>query len=52
LAKNLAIRKDRSLPQGDLVKIIADVTEINVQRPKKKQKEKYSGKKKRRTSKT
>jgi hypothetical protein len=52
LAKNLAIRKDRSLSREDLVKIIVDVTEINVQRPKKNQKEKYSGKKKRHTSKT
>jgi hypothetical protein len=51
LAKNLAIRKDRSLSRGDLVKIIIDVTEINVQRPKKNQKEKYSGKKKQHTSK-
>jgi hypothetical protein len=32
------------------VKIIADVTEINVQKPKKNQEEKYSGKKKRHTS--
>ena len=53
VASNISIKKDRSLSQDDLMKIIADVTEINVQRPKNKKKrsQKYSGKKKRHTSK-
>ena len=51
LAKTLSIKKDRSLSQSDLMKIIVDVTEINTQRPKKNQREKYSGKKRRHTSK-
>jgi hypothetical protein len=49
LAKNLSIKKDRSLSEDDLMKIIVDVTEINTQRPKKNQRDKYSGKKKRHT---
>jgi len=53
VANNISIKKDRSLSQDDLMRIIADVTEINVQRPKdnKKRHQKYSGKKKRHTSK-
>jgi hypothetical protein len=38
VARNISIKKDRSLSQDDLMKIIADVTEINVQRPKDKKK--------------
>jgi hypothetical protein len=51
LAKNLAIKKDRTMTQGDLEGIIVDATEINTQRPRKKQGEFYSGKKKRHTAK-
>lgn len=51
LAKNLTIRKDRSLSSEDLMKIIVDVTEVNTQRPKKNQRKYYSGKKKRHTQK-
>jgi hypothetical protein len=51
LAKNLGIKKDRSLSSKDLSKIIVDVTEINTQRPKKNQRKYYSGKKKRHTQK-
>lgn len=53
VAKNISIKKDRSLSHDDLMRVIADVTEINDQRPKDKKKcqQKYSGKKKRHTSK-
>jgi hypothetical protein len=51
LAKNLAVKKDRTLTAEDLTRIMVDVTEINTQRPRKKQREYYSGKKKRHTSK-
>jgi transposase len=51
LAKNLAIKKDRTLTAEDLTRIMVDVTEINTQRPSKKQRAYYSGKKKRHTSK-
>lgn len=49
LAGALSIRKDRTLTEQKVMAILADVTEINTQRPEKKQKEKYSGKKKRHT---
>lgn len=53
VASNISIKKDRSLSHDDLMRVIADVTEISVQRPKNKKKrsQKYSGKKKRHTSK-
>jgi hypothetical protein len=46
LCKNLSVKKDRRLTADDLTKIMVDVTEINTQRPKKNQREYYSGKKK------
>lgn len=52
VAKKITIKKDRSLTQEEIIKIIADVTEQPTQRPKKKQKKYYSGKKKRHTLKT
>jgi IS5 family transposase len=52
LARNLAIKKDRTLSSDDLTRIMVDVTEINTQRPKKNQRKYYSGKKKRHTQKT
>ena len=49
VAKKITIKKDRSLTQEEIIKILADVTEQPTQRPKKKSKQKkyYSGKKKR-----
>jgi len=52
LAKKVTIKKDRSLTAEEVLKIIADVTEQPTQRPTKKQKRYYSGKKKRHTIKT
>ena len=52
LAKNLAIKKDRTLSADELTTIIADVTEIQTQRPRKNQRIFYSGNKKRHTQKT
>ena len=52
LAKKISIKKDRSLPAEKVLKLIADVTETPNERPTKKQKESYSGKKKRHTIKT
>jgi hypothetical protein len=49
VAKAVSIKKDRTLTQDKVTAILADVTEIATQRPKKKQKNKYSGKKKRHT---
>jgi len=51
VAKKITIKKDRSLTQEEIIKILADVTEQPTQRPKKKSKQKkyYSGKKKRHT---
>lgn len=51
VAKKITIKKDRSLTQEEIIKIIADVTEQPTQRPKKKSKQKkhYSGKKRRHT---
>ncbi len=46
------LKKDRQLNQDDLQTIIVDVTEQVIQRPQKKQKSYYSGKKKRHTLKT
>lgn len=52
VAKVIHIKKDRTLTQDKVMAILADVTEISTQRPKKKQKDKYSGKKKRHTLKS
>ena len=49
LARKIPIKKDRTLTQDELIKILADVTEQPTQRPKNKQKKYYSGKKKRHT---
>jgi hypothetical protein len=53
LAKKLTIKKDRSLTQDEVIKILADVTEQPIQRPstKSQRKQTYSGKKKRHTRK-
>lgn len=53
VARKVAIKKDRSLTQDEVIKILADVTEQPIQRPHKKSKRKqnYSGKKKRHTRK-
>lgn len=52
LAKVIAIKKDRTLTQKDLETIIIDCTEQSIERPKKRQKRYYSGKKKQHTLKT
>jgi hypothetical protein len=52
IAKKIVITKDRSLTPEKILKIIADVSEQPTQRPIKKQKKSYSGKKKRHTIKT
>jgi len=52
VAKVIHIKKDRTLTQDKVMAILADVTEVSTQRPKKKQKNKYSGKKKRHTLKS
>jgi hypothetical protein len=52
LAKKIAIKKDRSLTAERILKILADVSEQLTQRPKKKQKKSYSGRKKSHTIKT
>ena len=53
LAKKITIKKDRSLTLDKIIKLLADVTEQPIQRPKKKSKRQqtYSGKKKRHTQK-
>ncbi len=54
LAKKITIKKDRTMTTDGILKILADVTEQPVQRPKdnKKRKKSYSGKKKTTTIKT
>jgi len=52
LANKVTIKKDRTLNCEKLLKILADVTEQPTQRPSKKQKKSYSGKKKKHTLKT
>jgi hypothetical protein len=52
LAKKITITKDRTLTAEKVLKILADVSEQPTQRPIKKQKKSYSGKKKRHTIKT
>ena len=49
LATVIKIKKNRELTQNDLETILIDATEIQIQRPKKKQREFYSGKKKKHT---
>lgn len=51
VARKITIKKDRSLTQEEIIKLLADVTEQPTQRPQKtyKQKKAYSGKKKRHT---
>lgn len=53
IAGAITIKKDRTLTKEKILKILADVTEQPIQRPKKasKQKASYSGKKKRHTQK-
>lgn len=52
LANKITIKKDKTLTPEAITKIIADVTEQPTQRPVKKQKKYYSGKKKRHALKT
>jgi hypothetical protein len=52
LAQKISIKKDRTLTPEKLLSLLADVSEQPTQRPTKKQKEFYSGKKKRHTIKT
>lgn len=52
LAKKISIKKDRTLTADKVMKILVDVSEQATQRPTKKQKQSYSGKKKRHTIKT
>lgn len=49
MASKIVIKKDRTLTQDEIIKILLDVAEQPTQRPKKKQKKSYSGKKKRHT---
>lgn len=53
MAKKFTIKKDRSLTPEAIIKLLADVTEQPIQRPKKskRRKQTYSGKKKRHTQK-
>lgn len=52
MAKKITIKKDPTLTEEALINILIDVTEQGTQRPKKKQKKFYSGKKKKHTLKT
>lgn len=52
LAKIVAIKKNRTLKQEELETILIDCTEQPIERPQRKQKKYYSGKKKRHTIKT
>jgi len=52
LAKKISIKKDRSLTADKVLKILVDVSEQPTQRPTRRQKQSYSGKKKRHTIKT
>ena len=52
LAKKISIKKDRTLTPEKVLRILADVSEQPTQRPTKKQRKSYSGKKKRHTIKT
>ena len=46
LASVIKIKKSRELTQNDLETILIDATEVQIPRPKRKQREFYSGKKK------
>ena len=48
----MAIKKDRTLSEKEAMELIVDCTEQPIQRPQKKQRRFYSGKKKRHTMKT
>jgi len=52
LARIMAIQKTRSLSEDEIQELLIDATEQPIERPKKKQKKYYSGKKKRHTMKT
>ncbi len=52
IVKKNHIQKDRTLTEDKILNILADVTEIPIQRHQKKQNQSYSGKKKRHTLKT
>ncbi len=54
MAKKITIKKDRSLTQEEVLKLLVDVTEHPMRRPQsvKKRKKTYSGKKKKHTQKT
>lgn len=52
LAKIVAIQKSRHLSKEEVESIIVDATEQQIERPSKRQKKFYSGKKKRHTNKT
>lgn len=49
MAQKIKIEKDKRLTEDEVIKILADVMEQPTQRPKKRQKRLYSGKKKRHT---
>jgi hypothetical protein len=53
MGKKLTIKKDRTLTEEEVLKLLVDVTEQPIQRPKqsKRRKKTYSGKKKRHTTK-
>lgn len=53
MAKKLTIKKDRTLTEEEVLKLLVDVTEQPIQRPKqsKRRKKTYSGKKKHHTTK-
>lgn len=52
LARTVSIRKERHLSQEELESLIIDATEQPIERPKRRQTQYYSGKKKRHTVKT
>jgi len=52
LVKIIAIKKQRSLSEKEVEKLILDATEQRIHRPKRRQKQYYSGKKKQHTIKT
>lgn len=54
MAKKITIKKDRTLTQEEVLKLLVDVTEHPIRRPQssKKRKKTYSGKKKKHTQKT
>jgi hypothetical protein len=52
VAKQICIKKDRTMTKEEVLRIVADVMEQPINRPKNKQKKSYSGKKKRHTIKS